>query len=103
MASYVPWLAERAVAQFGGESGVALVQAVVPDARRQHEVGVGVLGRHGAQHFEGHQPGRIGPAGALRGRALGEAALRSAVAFPALGIAPAGPAAAPALVRTAGP
>ncbi len=76
--------AQGAVAQFGGEAGVALVQAVVPDPGGQHQVGVGVLGGDGAQHFEGHQPGRIGPAGALGGRVLGEAALRAAVAFPAL-------------------
>ncbi len=76
--------AQGAVAQFRGEAGVALVQAVVPDPGGQHEVGVGVLGGDGAQHFEGHEPGGVGPAGALGGRVLGEAALRTAVAFPAL-------------------
>ncbi len=81
--------AEGAVAELGGESGVALVQSVVPDPGRQHEVRVGVLGCHGAEHFEGHEPGRIGPAGPLGGGALGEAALRAAVAFPALGVPPA--------------
>ena len=76
--------AQCAVAQFRGEAGVALVQVVVPDPGGQHEVGVGVLGGDGAQHFEGHEPGRIGPAGALGGRVLGETALRTAVAFAAL-------------------
>ena len=78
--------AQGAVAQLRGETGVALVQPVVADPGRQHEVGVGVLRGDGTQHFKGHQPGRISPAGALGGGVLGEAPLRAAVALPALGV-----------------
>jgi hypothetical protein len=93
---------QRPVTQFGGESGVAPVEAVLPDARRQHQIGVGVLGRDRAQNFKRHQPGRVCPAGALRRCALGEVALGAAVALPSLRIATAGFSPAPALVRTAG-
>ena len=98
--------AQCAVAQLRGEAGVALVQPVVPDPGRQHEVGVGVLRGDGAQHFEGHEPGRIGPAGALGRGALGKAALRTAVAFPALRVplaAVPAPAALAGLAPLAGP
>ena len=79
--------AQGPVAQFGGEAGVALVQAVMADAGRKHQVGVGVLGGYRAQDFKSHQPRRVRAAGALCGSVLGEAPLGAAVTFAALGVA----------------
>lgn len=47
------------VGQLCGEAGVALVQAVLGDALRQHQVRIGVIRRDSAQDLVGRQTGRV--------------------------------------------
>jgi hypothetical protein len=57
--------AKRAVAELRGETGVPLVQLVVPNPRRQDQVRVRILGGDCPQDLESHQPGGVGPPRAL--------------------------------------